>query len=106
MAECALQPAPESEERGGERMRSYHREDMRHLNDSERYRDYDYVADDAWIGANERVPSGATDPSAPPWSTMDDWEVDPRAFRRAAPDDRGQGRDYGRDLGLGYGRET
>lgn len=29
-------------------MRHYDRTDLRHLNDSERYRDYDYVADDGW----------------------------------------------------------
>jgi hypothetical protein len=29
-------------------MRHYDRADVRHLNDSERYRDYDYLAEDGW----------------------------------------------------------
>jgi hypothetical protein len=34
-------------------MRHYDRADLRHLNDSERYRDYDYLADDGWPPAPE-----------------------------------------------------
>lgn len=37
-------------------MRHYEREQYRHLDDAERYRDYDYLADDSWLGPNERVP--------------------------------------------------
>jgi osmotically-inducible protein OsmY len=85
-------------------MRRYDREDVRRLNDGERYRDYDYLADDAWIGPNERVPHGFTTADAPPWSTLGDYEARPFAAERAFDEDRGQGRDYGRDLGLGYGR--
>jgi hypothetical protein len=36
-------------------MRHYERVNYRHLNDSERYRDYEYLGDDAWIGPNEHV---------------------------------------------------
>lgn len=36
-------------------MRHYDRVSYRHLNDSERYRDHEYLADDAWIGTTERV---------------------------------------------------
>lgn len=85
-------------------MRTYDRPSFRHLNDSERYRDYEYLADDAWIGPNERVPYGATRHDAPPWSTVGGWEADAFAAEPAF-EDRGQGRGYGRDLGLGYGRE-
>jgi len=35
-------------------MRHYERVSYRHLDDSERYRDYDYLADD-WLGPNERA---------------------------------------------------
>lgn len=34
-------------------MRHYERADLRHLNDSQRYRDYDYLADDGWPPASE-----------------------------------------------------
>lgn len=85
-------------------MRRYHREDARNLNDGERYRDYDYLADDEWIGANERVPHGATDERQPAWSTLGPWETAPFSVRRELDEERGQGREYGRDLGLGYGR--
>jgi hypothetical protein len=34
-------------------MRHYDRADLRHLNDSQRYRDYDYLADDGWPPAPE-----------------------------------------------------
>lgn len=34
-------------------MRHYDRAELRHLNDSERYRDYDYQADDGWPPAPE-----------------------------------------------------
>lgn len=36
-------------------MRHYERVSYRHLNDSERYRDHEYLGDDAWVGPNERV---------------------------------------------------
>lgn len=84
-------------------MRHYDRVNYRHLNDSERYRDYDYLADDAWVGPNERVPHGAMDANEPPWSTLNGYETGP--FLDELDERRGQGRDYGRDLGLGYGRE-
>ena len=41
-------------------MHHYDRKSFRHLNDSERYRDVDYLGDDGWIGANETVPHGFT----------------------------------------------
>lgn len=34
-------------------MRPYHREDWRHLNNSERYRSYEYVADGGWPAEGE-----------------------------------------------------
>ena len=34
-------------------MRQYERTEQRHLNDGQRYRDYEYLADDTWTGANE-----------------------------------------------------
>ena len=62
-------------------MRSYHREDMRHLDDSERYRDYDYLADDAWVGPNEHAPHDVPHRSPPPWSaTGEVRESAPSAF--------------------------
>jgi hypothetical protein len=88
-----------------ETMRHYDRVNFRHLNDSERYRDYDYLADDAWVGPNERVPHGAMDENEPPWSTLGGYETGPFLDERAFDARRGQGRDYGRDMGLGYGRE-
>jgi hypothetical protein len=39
-------------------MRAYHREDMRHLHDSERYRDYETLADDAWLSESTREVAG------------------------------------------------
>jgi hypothetical protein len=86
-------------------MRHYDRVSYRHLNDSERYRDYDYLADDAWVGANERVPHGAMDENEPPWSTLGGYETGALLDERAFDARRGQGREYGRDMGLGYGRE-
>ena len=47
-------------------MRRYEREDFRRLTDAERYRDYDYLADDAWVGPNERIPHGLTRADEPP----------------------------------------
>src|SRR5688500_15661667 len=41
----------------------------------------------------------------PPWSTLGGYETGPFLDERAFDARRGQGRDYGRDLGLGYGRE-
>lgn len=87
-------------------MRHYHRTSYRHLDDSERYRDYDYLGDDAWVGPNERVPHGAVEENQPPWSTLGGYETGALLDDRAFDARRGQGRDYGRDLGLGYGRET
>lgn len=86
-------------------MRHYDRLSYRHLNDSERYRDYEYLADDGWIGPNERVPHGTATTDEPPWSTLGGWEARAFAPEHAFDEERGQGRDYGRDLGLGYGRE-
>lgn len=86
-------------------MRHYDRVNYRHLNDSERYRDYDYLADDNWVGPNERVPHGAMDANEPPWSTLHGYETGPFLAEREYDARRGQGREYGRDLGLGYGRE-
>lgn len=86
-------------------MRHYDRVNYRHLNDSERYRDYDYLGDDAWVGANERVPHGAMQENEPPWSTLGGYETGPFLDERAYDERRGQGREYGRDMGLGYGRE-
>lgn len=36
-------------------MRHYDRSQYRHLDDAQRYRDYDYIADDPWTGPNERA---------------------------------------------------
>jgi hypothetical protein len=98
-------------------MRHYEREKFRHLNDSERQRDYDYVADDAWVGANEAVPHGLTTAYEgpvvahrsvrslePPWSSHGGYTERAFATERAYDEDRQQGREHGRDLGLGYGR--
>lgn len=87
-------------------MRHYDRVSFRHLNDSERYRDYDYLGDDSWVGANERVPHGAMADDEPPWSTLGGYDTGPFINERAFDERRGQGRDYGRDLGLGYGRDN
>jgi len=54
-------------------MRHYDRTDFRHLNDAERYRDYDYLADD-WVGPNERRRIESPTPS-----------YEGRGPRRAAP---------------------
>lgn len=86
-------------------MRHYDRLSYRHMNDSERYRDYEYLADDGWIGPNERVPHGAASENEPPWSTVGGWEARPFVAQHAFDEARGQGREYGRDFGLGYGRE-
>lgn len=85
-------------------MRHYDRHGFRHLNDSQRYRDLDYLGDDAWIGPNETVPHGLTTQREPPWWTEGPWERRAFAAQRAFDEDRGQGRQYGHDLGLGYGR--
>src|SRR5689334_9678655 len=37
-------------------MRHYHRERMRRLDDGERFRDFEVVANDVWIGPNEPDP--------------------------------------------------
>ncbi len=85
-------------------MRPYDREGFRHLTDSERYRDIDYLADDAYVGPNERLAYGMTRDDLPPWSTYGDWETRAFAGQRSWDEDRGQGRQYGADMGLGYGR--
>ena len=59
-------------------MRHYDRVSYRHLNDSERYRDHEYLADDAWIGAKERV-----------YGTMEQQ----RSFDGQPSYERGDGRD-------------
>lgn len=41
-------------------MRHYDRTGFRHLDDAERYRDYESLADDAWLGPNERLASSAS----------------------------------------------
>jgi hypothetical protein len=46
-------------------MRHYDRADFRHLNDGERYRDYDYLADDGWTELDERPRSGAVQRQEP-----------------------------------------
>jgi hypothetical protein len=78
---------------------------MRHLHDSERYRDTDYLGDDAWIGPNEMAPHGFTTADEPPWWSRGPWSRQPFAGERAFDEDRGQGREYGSDFGLGYGRD-
>lgn len=85
-------------------MRPYDREDFRHLTDSERYRDIDYLADDGYVGPNERIAYGMTRDDLPPWSTMGDGDTRAFAGQRSWDEDRGQGRQYGQDMGLGYGR--
>ena len=67
-------------------MRHYHRADFRHLSDGERYRDYDYLADDGFIGPNERAPYGYGHEGAPPWSTLGEWETRPFAGRSQEDD--------------------
>jgi hypothetical protein len=86
-------------------MRHYDRADFRHLNDAERYRDYDYVADDGWIGPNERAPYGYAQDNAPPWSTLGEWET--RPFAGASEDDEGPlyYQPQGRDRGFSHGRD-
>src|SRR5688572_16255395 len=87
-------------------MHPYDRESFRHLHDAERYRDVDYLGDDGWIGPNESVPHGFTTADEPPWWSAGPWERRPFAVERAFDEDRGQGRQYGHDFGLGYGRHT
>jgi hypothetical protein len=87
-------------------MRNYHRTSFRHLNDAGRYRDVDYLGDDSWIGPNETVPHGLTTADEPPWWSAGPWERRPFAIERAFDEDRGQGREYGHDFGLGYGRPS
>lgn len=84
-------------------MRHYHRADFRHLSDGERYRDYDYVADDGFIGPNERAPYGYAHEGAPPWSTLGEWET--RAFAGRSDDDTAPlyYQPQGRDRGLSHG---
>lgn len=36
-------------------MRHYERSQYRHLDDAQRYRDYEYIADEPWTGPNERA---------------------------------------------------
>jgi hypothetical protein len=86
-------------------MRYYDRRSFRHLDDAEHYRDLDYLGDDSWIGPNETVPHGLTTADEPPWWTAGPWERRPFAAERAFEEDRGQGREYGHDFGLGYGRD-
>lgn len=38
-------------------MRHYDRAGFRHLDDAERYRDYEYLGDDGWVGPNEHATS-------------------------------------------------
>jgi hypothetical protein len=45
-------------------MRHYDRADNRHLNDSDRYRDYDYLADDGWGPAPPEPLSAVHQPQA------------------------------------------
>lgn len=74
-------------------MRHYDRVNYRHLNDSERYRDHEYLADDAWVGPNERVPPGMLDAR--------------QTFERGAHDehDRGYARPRALPHHLDYPRE-
>lgn len=84
-------------------MRHYDRVNYRHLNDSERYRDHEYLADDAWVGPNERVPHGATDENEPPWSTLGGYETG--AFLADRVYDRGYARARSLTHRLEYPRE-
>jgi hypothetical protein len=86
-------------------MRHYDRADFRHLNDGERYRDYDYVADDGWIGPNERAPYGYAHDDAPPWSTLGDWETRPFAGSTDADERPLYYQPQGRDRGFSHGRD-
>jgi hypothetical protein len=52
-------------------MRHYDRTEFRHLNDGQRYRDYDYMAEDGWVEREElqatpRPGSGTRGRSSPP----------------------------------------
>jgi len=63
-------------------MRHYHRDEYRHLDDSERYRDPEFLADDAWL-ANERgreEGSGepAEDRGPPSWHSDERFSIDAR----------------------------
>lgn len=74
-------------------MRHYERAELRNLNDGERYRDYDYLADDGWPPSPEpasmREPPSAAPPvppvAAPPmWRVLLDAVVNPRRTLRKA----------------------
>lgn len=45
-------------------MRHYDRAGYRHLDDGERYRDHEYLADDGWVGPNEHGNWGTSAPRA------------------------------------------
>lgn len=69
-------------------MRHYDRVSYRHLNDSERYRDHEYLADDAWIGPNERV-----------YGTMEERSFDGQpSFQRDTREDYERGHARAREL--------
>ncbi len=90
-------------------MRRYEREEFRHLDDGERYRDYDYLADDAWIGPNERVPHGLTREDEPPWGQPGHPRPPGAEERRfASGGERGEGglraRSHPHDAGADLGR--
>jgi len=79
-------------------MRHYDRADLRHLNDGERYRDYDYLADGGWPPAPEPlstreggggpasgpIPALATPPSPPLWRLLLTALMSPRKTVRRA----------------------
>jgi len=60
-------------------MRHYERAELRNLNDGERYRDYDYLADDGWPPASEppsrREPQSAAPPVLPVAAPRPMWRV-------------------------------
>lgn len=65
-------------------MRHYHRDEYRHLSDGERYRDPEFLADDAWL-ASERGRTEATEEErpnvAPSWYSHEGFSFDERTKR-------------------------
>lgn len=57
-------------------MRHYDRHQFRHLDDADRFRDYDYLADDVWEERSERraaIPPRARAADVPSWSGEPRW---------------------------------
>ncbi|MCL2723482.1 MAG: BON domain-containing protein [Polyangiaceae bacterium] len=72
-------------------MRHYERRQYRHLDDGARYRDYDYLADDSWIGPNEQWPTwhrGGNGGHAP-WQHTSPVRSDDRAPRATSREGNG-----------------